>query len=210
MVERQCPYCERIFQPSKYQPGQSVCSDAGCQRRRRADYHRQKIAADPEYRQVCLDSPQKWRSRNPDYWRRYREQHPAAVGRNRQQQHVRDQKQRLRDLANNNSAFDLKRSAAEIWLLGHGLQNLANNTMDAWSVSFRAFSLSPASTAFFQKPATWPRVGKRLRLHTALLWQMRERFPSRPGMRASFCVCRADRPPAVCRTVVNECAPSDC
>ena len=124
---RQCRYCGRSFQPSKFRPGQSVCSDAGCQRRRRADYHRQKIAADPEYRQVCLDSPQKWRSRNPDYWRQYREQHPQAVERNRQQQHVRDQKQRLRDLANNNSAFDLKHSAAEIWLLGPGLRNLANN-----------------------------------------------------------------------------------
>ena len=101
MVERRCRYCERIFQPSKYQPAQSVCSDSGCQRRRRAEYHRQKIAADPEYRQVCLDSPQKWRSRNPDYWRRYREQHPAAVERNRHQQHGRDQKRRLRDLLRN-------------------------------------------------------------------------------------------------------------
>ena len=127
MVGRLCPYCERIFQPSEYQPGQSVCSESVCQQRRRADYHRQKIAADPEYRQVCLDSPQKWRARNPDYWRHYREQHPAAVERNRQRQHVRDQKRRLLDLANNNSAFDLKRSAAEIWLLGAGLQNLANN-----------------------------------------------------------------------------------
>jgi len=84
MVERRCPYCERIFQPSKYRPSQSVCSDSGCQRRRRAEYHRQKIAADPEYRQVRNDSSQKWRSRHPDYWRRYREQHPAAVERNRQ------------------------------------------------------------------------------------------------------------------------------
>src|SRR5580765_5989434 len=127
MVERRCRYCERIFQPSKYQLGQSVCSERECQRRRRADYHRQKIAADPEYRLVCRDSPQKWRSRNPDYWRRYREEHPEAVERNRQRQHVRDQKRRLRDLANNNSAFDLKRSAAEVWVLGCGLQNLANN-----------------------------------------------------------------------------------
>jgi hypothetical protein len=111
MVERRCHFCERIFQPSKYQPGQSVCSDPGCQRRRRAEYHRQKIAADPEYRQVCRDSPQKWRSRNPDYWRQYREQHPAAVERNRQQQHVRDQKRRLRELANNNSA------PAQVWIL---------------------------------------------------------------------------------------------
>jgi len=111
MVERRCRYCERMFQPSKYQPAQLVCSDPGCQRRRRAEYHRKKIAADPEYRQVCLDSPQKWRSRNPDYWRRYREQHPAAVERNRQRQHVRDQKRRLRNLANNNSA------PAQVWVL---------------------------------------------------------------------------------------------
>jgi len=127
MVERRCHYCERIFQPSKYQPAQVVCGDPGCQRRRRAEYHRRKIAADPVYRQVCLDSPRKWRSRNPDYWWRYREQHPAAVKRNLQQQHVRDQKRRLRDLANNNSAVDLKHSASGVWLVGAGLQNLANN-----------------------------------------------------------------------------------
>jgi hypothetical protein len=127
MSERRCRYCQQNFQPSKYQPGQLVCSRSECQRRRRADYHRQKIAADQDYRQVCRDSPQKWRSRNPDYWRRYREQHPAAVERNRQQQQVRDQRRRLHDLANNNSAFDLKRSAADIWLLGAGLRDLANN-----------------------------------------------------------------------------------
>jgi hypothetical protein len=40
---------------------------------------------------------------------------------------VRDQRRRLRDLANNNSAFDLKHSAAGVWLLGAGLRNLANN-----------------------------------------------------------------------------------
>jgi len=127
MVERRCRHCERIFQSSKYQTAQVVCSDPGCQRRRRAEYHRRKIAADPEYRQVCLDSPQKWRSRNPDYWRQYREQHPDDVERNRQQQHVRDQKRRLRDLANNNSVFDLKHCVAGVWLAGSGLQHLANN-----------------------------------------------------------------------------------
>jgi hypothetical protein len=127
MVERRCRYCERIFQPSKYQPGQSVCGEPSCQRRRRADDHRQRIITDPEYRQVCLDSVQKWRAQNLDYWRRYRDQHPTAVARNRQRQHVRDQKRRLRDLANNNSAFDLKRSAAEVWLLGSDLEHLANN-----------------------------------------------------------------------------------
>lgn len=139
MIERRCRYCERSFRPSKYQPGQSVCSKPDCQRRRRADYHRHKIATDPLYRQVYLDSSQKWRSRNPDYWRRYRQRQPAAVERNRQQQRVRDQKRRLRDLANNNSAFDLKRSASEIWLLGAGLEQLANNN----SVAAQVWVLEP-------------------------------------------------------------------
>jgi hypothetical protein len=69
MVERRCRYCERSFLPSKYQPCQAVCSAPDCQQRRRADYHRNKIAADPEYRQVCRDSTEKWRFRNLGYWR---------------------------------------------------------------------------------------------------------------------------------------------
>ena len=69
------------------------------------------IGSDPEYRQVCQDSCRKWRASHPDYWRRRRESHPAVVEHNRQQQRVRDQKQRLRDLANNNSA------RAQIWVL---------------------------------------------------------------------------------------------
>lgn len=127
MVERRCRYCERVFQPSKFQPEQSVCSQPECQQRRRADDHRQRIASDPEYRQSCQDSSRKWRTRNPGYWRRRREGNAAIVERNRQQQRVRDQKRRLRDLANNNSAFDLKRSAAQVWLVGMGLEHLANN-----------------------------------------------------------------------------------
>lgn len=66
-------------------------------------------------------------ARNPDYWRRRRDSNPATVEQNRQQQRVRDQKRRLRHLANNNSAFDLKHSAAQVWLMGAGLEHLANN-----------------------------------------------------------------------------------
>ena len=69
------------------------------------------------------------RARNPEYWRRRRESNPVIAERNRQQQQVRDQKRRLRDLANNNSAFDLKRSAAQVWLVGVGLEDLANNNL---------------------------------------------------------------------------------
>jgi hypothetical protein len=72
---------------------------------------------------------------NPEYWQQRRESNPAIVERNRQLQRVRDQKRKLRDLANNNSAFDLKHSATQIWLVGTDLEDLANNnpaTAQVW------------------------------------------------------------------------------
>jgi hypothetical protein len=127
MSERRCRYCEKNFQASKYQPGQAVCSDLACQQRRRSEHRQRKLSADPEYRQVCRDSACKWRSQNPGYWKRYREKNPQSVSRNREQQQKRDRKHRLRDLANNNSALDLKHAAAAVWLLNGPGVDLANN-----------------------------------------------------------------------------------
>jgi hypothetical protein len=127
MDEGRCRICQRSFQPSKFKPHQAVCSGPECQRRRRSEYHKAKIASDPEYREVCRDSPRKWRVRNPDYWKGYREQNPASVEHNRNQQKARDRKRRLRHLANNTSAVDLKHSAAQVWLVGAEAMDLANN-----------------------------------------------------------------------------------
>jgi hypothetical protein len=127
MRERLCRYCQKSFQASKFQRRQTVCSEPVCQCRRRTEYHRRKIAADLEYGEVCRDSSRKWRARNPDYWKRYRAEHPGEVDRNRQQQKFRDRRQHLRNLANNISARDLKHSAAEVWLVGSGAELLANN-----------------------------------------------------------------------------------
>jgi hypothetical protein len=127
MGERRCRYCQEIFQPSKFQPRQTVCGEAACQRKRRTDYHRGKLASDPEYREGCRDSPRKWRVCNPGYWKQYRQKNPAAVEQNRGQQKLRDQKRKLCNLANNTSASDLKYSAAKVWLVGAGAAHLANN-----------------------------------------------------------------------------------
>ena len=126
---RRCPYCQCSFLPSIYRPQQVVCSQAECQRRRRADYHRQKLCTDPEYRQVARDSQRKWRQAHPDYLRQYLAQHTEAVERNRQQQQRRDQKRRIRLLEKNNLALDLKCSAAEVWLVGPQVKNLEKNNL---------------------------------------------------------------------------------
>jgi hypothetical protein len=156
MGQRRCRYCQKLFQPSKFQPRQTVCSEPDCQRRRRTDYHKDKLASDPEYREVCRDSPRKWRTRNPDYWKRYRENHPASREQNRRQQKNRDHKRRLCNLANNTSALDLKHSVAEVWLIGPGAEHLANNnsaSTQIWVIEALAPGRGPAPSSCKQHPS---------------------------------------------------------
>jgi len=134
MDTRHCRYCGQQFLPSRSHPQQAVCCQPACQQRRRADNRKQKLLADPEYRQVCRDSARKWRAEHPDYWRNYRATHPQSVERNRTSQQQRDQCQRLLDLANNNWALDLKSLVAGVWLLGPAAQDLANNNLAAAQV----------------------------------------------------------------------------
>lgn len=126
---RQCPYCQQSFQPSIYRPQQQVCSRVQCQRQRRTEYHRQKLKTDAEYRQIVRDSQEKWRRSHPDYPCQYRSQHPQTVERNRQRQKLRDRRRRIQQLAKNNLALDLKHSAAEVWLVGSGVKDLAKNNL---------------------------------------------------------------------------------
>ena len=143
-----CPYCQRSFLPSIYCPQQLVCSQPACQRQRRAEYHRQKLQTDPEYRQVARDSQKKWREAHLGYDQKYRAQHPEYHLRNRQQQQRRDQKRRVGRLAKNTLALDLKRSVAEVWLLGPQAKDLAkNNLASAEVLIFQSLTLPPLSPA---------------------------------------------------------------
>lgn len=156
MGEPRCRYCQKSFRPSKFQPRQMVCSEADCQRQRRTEYHKEKIVSDPEYRQVCQDSSRKWRAANPDYWKQYREEHPASTQQNREQQKVRDRKQRLCQLANNTSALDLKHSAAQVWLVGPGAVDLANNnsaSAQIWVIETLPPGRAPAPPSCKQHPS---------------------------------------------------------
>jgi CRISPR/Cas system-associated endonuclease/helicase Cas3 len=113
-----------------------VCGDSDCQSRRRTDYHRKKLATDPEYRQVVRESQKQWCDEHPEYQKKRRREHPELVENNRQRQRQRDQKRRLRQLLldKNNVAFDLKRSASEVWLVGTPLRDLDKNNLASGQV----------------------------------------------------------------------------
>ena len=75
---RSCPYCGRVFQPSRYCPAQRICSGPDCQLRRRVEDHRKRRQFDPVYRQTCLNSQGKWREAHPHYSREYRRRRAEA------------------------------------------------------------------------------------------------------------------------------------
>jgi 23S rRNA G2445 N2-methylase RlmL len=112
-----------------YRPAQLVCSQQECQRKRRSEYHRKRIRNDAAYAEDVRASQSKWRQANPDYWKRYREQNPKSVERNRQKRAQRDQKRRVVNLAKMNLALDLKREASEVWFVGPVVKDLAKNNL---------------------------------------------------------------------------------
>jgi hypothetical protein len=50
------------------------------------------MATDPDYKQNRHDCQKAWCSRNPDYWKEYRLNHPAYTRRNRELQNGRDRR----------------------------------------------------------------------------------------------------------------------
>jgi hypothetical protein len=126
---RRCLYCQRSFLPSRYRPQQRVCGQPDCQRRRCADSRRLLLTSDPEYRLVVRDSQKQWWEEHPDYQKERRKANPGLVQRNRQKQHIRDQKRRLARLVRNNLVLDLKHSAAEVCLVGPKVHRLDRNNL---------------------------------------------------------------------------------
>lgn len=126
---RCCPDCHCLFVPSVYRLQQLVCSRPGCQRQRRAEYHRKKLQADPVYRQVVRESQRQGWNEHAEYQKQRRLKNPGVIAANRQRQRQRDQKRRLQRLVRNNVAFDLKRAGAGVWLVGPEWDDLDRNNL---------------------------------------------------------------------------------
>ena len=116
MSKKLCLYCKQKFQPSRYRPDQRICNSLDCQRRRRTEYHRKKLADDPLYKEQCRDSQRKWRENHPAYMRDYR----AELRRRdplSNKSNLSRELRRLLKLVKNNVALDLKSLDASVWLV---------------------------------------------------------------------------------------------
>lgn len=143
---RCCPYCQQAFQPSPRRPDQVVCSQPDCQARRRNEYRLRKRQTDPVYAEVVRDSRRKWRDAHPDYQKKYWQNHADAAARNRLQQRQRDQKRRVSQLVKNTLVVDLKRSAAEVWLVGRLAEELVKKHPGCFEAADSAGSVHGCSS----------------------------------------------------------------
>jgi len=125
---RTCPYCQKSFSLSRYNPQQKVCSHRSCQYQRRQQSRKAYLARDDQYRLGCQESRAQWRKEQGAlYMRKYRQQHPEYRERNRLQQRDRDRRRQLRNLVKNNAALDLKAASHQVFLIAPQPADLVKN-----------------------------------------------------------------------------------
>lgn len=90
MQSKPCLACGKPFQPRPQRPDQCFCPASVCQRERKRRWQRAKLRTDPDYRANQSQAQRSWAQRHSEYWRRYREAHPAYCDANRTQQARRD------------------------------------------------------------------------------------------------------------------------
>ena len=90
MKRSKCRHCGRWFVVTSRHPGQKYCCRKGCQKARKNDWQRRKLASDEDYQLNQSDCRANWAEKNPGYWKQYREKHPKYVQRNREKQRERN------------------------------------------------------------------------------------------------------------------------
>jgi hypothetical protein len=93
-MEKTCQCCKKLFYPHPAVPDQRYCSERECQKARKRKWQKEKLARDSDYRDNQASAQRQWRSRNKDYWKRYREKNPAYTERNRVAQQERNRRRR--------------------------------------------------------------------------------------------------------------------
>ena len=67
-----CRSCHRERPANPKVKEQNYCGRADCQRARRREWQRKKMATDLDYRENQRFSQKQWQENNPAYWRNYR------------------------------------------------------------------------------------------------------------------------------------------
>lgn len=137
MVCKRCAACGQWFHPRPQSPKQTYCPDAACQRERRRRWQAEKRQTDPAYRENQTQAQRAWAARHPDYWRSYRQAHPAVAARNRALQRERDRQRR--ELAKMDASTPIRPVPSGTYRL-HPVTPGGLAKSDAWTVEITLLS----------------------------------------------------------------------
>jgi hypothetical protein len=133
MGVKRCLACGDPFPLRAQSPEQSYCSASACQRQRRKLWQREKRQTDDDYRQNQARAQKKWLDGQPDYWQRYRANHPEYTKRNRENQRARSAGKRAGLLAKMDAPKPLVALASGTYRLS-AIRPPGVAKMDAWIV----------------------------------------------------------------------------
>ena len=94
-IQCAAPHCRRILDSDPRVKNQRYCGEKACQRARKRQWQKEKLAADPDYKANQRDCQVEWHRRHPGYYRKYRQEHPRYCERNTLLQTCRNAKTRV-------------------------------------------------------------------------------------------------------------------
>jgi hypothetical protein len=143
MNKRVCPHCKQEFSANRFHPEQVVCSFPPCQQQRRTEYHRRKIATDPDYRELCANSRTYWKEKNPEYPKQHRAKSENVNAAADKSESARAELLRLlghakNTSARNTSALTVTRCLVEVlWVTNADASVATNNLASAKVIVFQ-------------------------------------------------------------------------
>lgn len=101
MIRREfkCQHCKRMRPRNPRVKKQEYCGERACQNARKNKWRNKKRRSDDGYRKGADESQKQWLEKNPDYWQRYRDEHPKYTEKNRAKQVLRNKSRRTAMIA---------------------------------------------------------------------------------------------------------------
>ena len=94
-IQCAAPHCRRILNPDPRVKNQRYCGEKACQRARKRQWQKEKLAVDPDYKANQRDCQVEWHRRHQGYYGKYRQEHPRYRERNTLLQTCRNAKARV-------------------------------------------------------------------------------------------------------------------
>ena len=92
-----CEHCGLPFERYRNRKDQRYCGKPACQKARKAKWQRENLKNNPTYKAEQKQAQKDWCDKTPEYWKRYRKNHPKSEINNRIRQRIRNLKRRSKN-----------------------------------------------------------------------------------------------------------------